>query len=298
MTRMESNKRLEVLRQVVHNEPSKEGWATLCEVMEQMGAEELVVAREYLLPHLASWPVDLRRYRCAHVEAWTESPPVWWFAVASLSLSYARVGVEGAKALAQSPCMATLVSLDLRRCSIGDEGAKALAQSPYLGRLTHLDLTTNGLGGEGGRALLESPLGQLDSLILAGNRVGHKAWEGKEGTLALALSYDSERGGPLVELHVAAFPEARPLFGYCDDVHREATAREGLEDLERLHTIEGQDSYMWLSGDRRCALFQATGETDIAYLCIDSAGEFCAEVYHIDPDGEAMRIWYDDFVLK
>ena len=74
----------------------------------------------------------------------------------SLYLRGNRIGDEGARALAQSPHLASLTHLDQSFNGIGDEGAMALAQSEHLASLTQLNLGSNGIGEEGKRALSES----------------------------------------------------------------------------------------------------------------------------------------------
>ena len=51
-----------------------------------------------------------------------------------------RIGVAGARAIANSPHMKSLTSLDLSWSEIGDEGAQAIANSEHMASLTSLNL--------------------------------------------------------------------------------------------------------------------------------------------------------------
>jgi internalin A len=112
----------------------------------------------------------------------------------SLNLSANSIGVEGAKAIAQS--LTSLTSLDLSFNSIGDEGAKAIAQS--LTSLTSLDLSFNSIGDEGAKAIAQS-LTSLTSLNLRNNSIGD------EGAKAILDACSSEaRTGQLRYLDLRA----------------------------------------------------------------------------------------------
>lgn len=74
-----------------------------------------------------------------------------------LHLAFNGIGEEGARALAQSPHLASLTEFYLYINEIGDEGARALAQSEHLASLILLNLRFNGIGEEGKRALAQSP---------------------------------------------------------------------------------------------------------------------------------------------
>ncbi|HIE42916.1 MAG TPA: hypothetical protein EYP95_06825, partial [Nitrospinaceae bacterium] len=54
-----------------------------------------------------------------------------------LDLNFNQIGDEGAKAIAQSPLLANLVSLKLGQNRIGSKGARALNKSVNLKNLTH-----------------------------------------------------------------------------------------------------------------------------------------------------------------
>jgi hypothetical protein len=65
--------------------------------------------------------------------------------------------------------------------------------------------------------------------------------------------------------------------------------------------IEGQPSYLWLNGPRECVLLKATGEAKragLASFCSLVVGEFCVEVYHLSPAGDACLLHQDDFCFK
>lgn len=103
--------------------------------------------------------------------------------LATLNLAHNPIGVEGARALAETPFLTRLVNLDLHQCGIGDAGLVMLAASPVLGRLGVVDLDSNDIGDEGVVALASSPsLSRLTTIDLRGNRIGSR------GAHALAAS--------------------------------------------------------------------------------------------------------------
>lgn len=79
-----------------------------------------------------------------------------------LDLSWNRVGVKGAKALADSPYLAGLRVLDLSRCQIGDDGCQAIANGRLSG-LKVLRLDQSRIAAKGALAVAAMPgLERLD----------------------------------------------------------------------------------------------------------------------------------------
>jgi len=101
----------------------------------------------------------------------------------SLNLYSNSIGDEGAKAIAQSESMRSLIKLDLSCNSIGDEGAKAIARSESMRSLTELYLWNNSIGDEGAKAIAQSEsMRSLTELDLSCNSIGD------EGAKAIAQS--------------------------------------------------------------------------------------------------------------
>jgi uncharacterized protein (TIGR02996 family) len=141
------------------------------------GAAEAVVASG-VLAHLR----DLALLHIDHRAATLLAGPASSAGLTALRLE-GNLGETGARALAESPFLKSLVSLDLSGCNLGPDGVRVLAASPNLANLTSLALAHNAIGDEGARALASSPfLGNLASLDLLGNDIG------PEGTRALAQS--------------------------------------------------------------------------------------------------------------
>ena len=104
----------------------------------------------------------------------------------TLDLSYNKIGVEGARALALNLAnVKCLTTLDLSYNKIGDEGARALALNIANAKcLTTLNLSYTNVGDEGARALALNLANAkcLTTLDLSGNKIGD------EGARALALN--------------------------------------------------------------------------------------------------------------
>jgi uncharacterized protein (TIGR02996 family) len=88
----------------------------------------------------------------AGVQAIAQAPNVLEW----LDLSWNRVGVRGAKALADSPYLSGLRTLDLSHCQIGDEGCEAIAQGRLSG-LKELRLEQSRITARGALALAALP---------------------------------------------------------------------------------------------------------------------------------------------
>jgi len=92
------------------------------------------------------------------------------FRLRSLLLNDSALGVDGARALCDSPAFGELEVLGLYNNGLEGEGVAALAGSPHLGKLTSLDLRSNRIGRVGAEALGQaSGLPSLRSLALVGN---------------------------------------------------------------------------------------------------------------------------------
>lgn len=132
----------------------------------------------------------------------------------SLSLGGTEIGTAGLKLLVASPYLGELISLKLQANDIEADGAAVLAASRSVARLQHLDLGNNYLLDEGVIALAESPhLANLKTLKLWFTAVS------SEGAAALARSQylkqleelDLSANGSLPE--TAGADELRRRFG-------------------------------------------------------------------------------------
>jgi uncharacterized protein (TIGR02996 family) len=93
----------------------------------------------------------------------------------SVSLGYNPIGPEGARHIATLPAFSGLEALDLDWpfARIGDEGARALAGSDGLTALTHLRLEGNDITGAGAEALTTAHyFRNLKTLSLTANHIG------------------------------------------------------------------------------------------------------------------------------
>lgn len=91
-----------------------------------------------------------------------------------LHLSYARLGDDGAEALAKSS-LDRLTVLSLFAARVGPTGARALANAAGLKRLASLDLGHNRLGQQGARAIAAcGALSDLTTLSLSGCQIGDR----------------------------------------------------------------------------------------------------------------------------
>ena len=93
--------------------------------------------------------------------------------VARLDMGYARIGPQGAAALAAARGFGPLTWLDLSGNPLGDAGVAALAGWPLLSGVTYLDLSQCRIGDDGARALARSPhLRSVRTLALQGGPMG------------------------------------------------------------------------------------------------------------------------------
>ena len=102
------------------------------------------------------------------------------------------------------------------------------------------------------------------------------------------------------EIDLSVFPEAEPVFAYTDDVGAGIKLLSGLEFAGQM-TVQGQPQYMWLDGPRDCLLLKATPEgvqERRASFRSLGVGEFCLEVYHVQPDMSVELLRKDDFCFK
>jgi len=97
----------------------------------------------------------------------------WMSNLQSLSLYGDGIGVEGARALAESPYLRSLRELYLQGGNaLGSAGVVAIAQSPVLASAERLYLMSNDIGPEGAVALARSPyLGNVRQLNLLRNPI-------------------------------------------------------------------------------------------------------------------------------
>ncbi len=177
-------------------------------VIGDEGARALAASR---LTGLEELELDDSGLTAAGVRSLTGAP--FFPRLRSLHLAGNPLGEAGARVLRQEPA-GRLVELLLYEARLGDDGAGALAAAPLLGRVTFLQLASNDIGPEGTKALAVSPhLGRLRRLRLEGNplgdagaealaawpRLGHLDWLcledcgiGDRGALALASSPHAE----------------------------------------------------------------------------------------------------------
>jgi hypothetical protein len=134
--------------------------------------------------------------------------------------------------------------LSLRGCAIGVQGAKALADSPHLSRLETLDLSGNPLGNVGLEALAGAAgLPALTALNLGGTQVTGRglarlASSRLGGQLRrLGLSHNKLHGSSLRALHAPALAGLRDLrleHNLLDEEGFRALAEAPFRDLVRL----------------------------------------------------------------
>ncbi len=74
---------LDALRGLLHEAPSEQGWAAVCEALESLPPAQQQVGLEYALEHLERWPDEMRCHATVP-SVWAQNPPVWWPAVRTL----------------------------------------------------------------------------------------------------------------------------------------------------------------------------------------------------------------------
>jgi Ran GTPase-activating protein (RanGAP) involved in mRNA processing and transport len=132
-----------------------------------MNAGVAVLARAPFWPSLRTLRIGSNPFDAEGILELTRSGAL--HQLTHLDLDFARIGDEGAEALAACPGLSQLRSLRISNTGIGDRGVAVLASSPHLGRLRVLDLSGPGnhLTDAGARALAESAgLGELRRLWL------------------------------------------------------------------------------------------------------------------------------------
>ena len=106
--------------------------------------------------------------------------------------------------------------------------------------------------------------------------------------------------GACFEIDLSAFLEPEPLFACVDDVGGWIKPLFGLVVAGRT-IITDQPPFMWLQGSRDCVLLKTSAqgrqENRVSFLFL-SVGEFCLEIYHISPDGNAELLYKNDFCFK
>jgi uncharacterized protein (TIGR02996 family) len=123
-----------------------------------------------------------------------------------IDLRRVLMGPVGARALAESPMLASVESLDLEGNVLGDAGLEALAASPHLRQLRVLSLRENRISDDGVRHLARSPLmATLRVLDLTGNLITQ---DSQDRLHEASVEYDW-RG--LLQLKVDSQLRTRPL---------------------------------------------------------------------------------------
>ncbi len=98
------------------------------------------------------------------------------YGITTLKCFTTNIGDEGAKSIAASKTLVSLVSLDLGWEHIGDEGVKSIVGSANMRNLRILDLTHNRIGREGTKAIAGSAnMGNLTHLIFGLSAMGAEA---------------------------------------------------------------------------------------------------------------------------
>jgi Leucine-rich repeat (LRR) protein len=153
-----------------------------------MSAKGAAAFREVELsePRLTSLAITtyfgLAEFRAEGARALAESPCLSKLNRLSIGAKHS-IYAEGARAIAESAIFSELQELEIKDDLIRDEGAEALASSPSLKRLRAVALPANGIGEAGAIAIATSPnFVQLESLDLSGNPVNER------GAQALASS--------------------------------------------------------------------------------------------------------------
>ncbi|HEY1957748.1 MAG TPA: hypothetical protein VGH28_19140 [Polyangiaceae bacterium] len=112
--------------------------------------------------------------------------------------------------------------------------------------------------------------------------------------------------GAELEVDLHAFREAEPRFAYVDDVmeQRIAHGRAAVVPLrcfvlDGMLAVPNQDDYMWLRGDRHCVVLKAQRDArETASFRSLAVGEFCMEVYYLERDGRAAKLYQNHFSFK
>lgn len=105
---------LSALRGLLHDEPSPDTWAALCQLLDQADQEVQRLAVDYALPRLLAWPLedtDLTQVHTRAAQLWLQAPRAW-----------ARALLLGH----WSPRLALIPALDLRQDPVARY--KALAE--------------------------------------------------------------------------------------------------------------------------------------------------------------------------
>jgi hypothetical protein len=106
------------------------------------------------------------------------------------------------------------------------------------------------------------------------------------------------------EIDLSYFPEPEPIFAYVDDLDCRVMSLSGLVIAGRM-TIENQPDFMWLEGARNCVILKTCkqpGDAESVQKFVSlrslSVGEFCLEIYHVQPDGNVELLHQNDFIFK
>jgi hypothetical protein len=115
-----------------------------------------------------------------------------------------------------------------------------------------------------------------------------------------AVRLRSITNGAEYEIDLSVFAEDNPRFAYVDDVGCKVLPQAGLDVVGSI-TIYNQPPFMWLAGPRDCMLLFVNAEGKqagrVAFRSL-ATGEFCLEIYHVQPDGNATLLCRGDFCFK
>ena len=131
----------------------------------------------------------------------------------TLKLAHNGLGTDGARALASTASLASVVELDLTWNRIGDDGLRAIAESPHLEALRSLSAAGTEMSDHGARALAEARTARLRVLDVT------DSWLTAAGIGALV-------GASTHVLERLAYSYRRPKNHLFGDETAEAIARE------------------------------------------------------------------------